>query len=152
MVRIWAPAPRSASLSGEAGELGDPQPGLDVEGEHGVVTSARPCVSVTSGEEGVGLGVGEVGDEVAFGPLGRDGEHPLDGSGVFGVVQGEVGDNEWMAASRLLRVATLLFRSPSRWPKNAVMSGASTSAMSRAAGVLPVRSEAKPRRSLKLVL
>jgi len=40
----------------------------------------------------VDLGVGQVGDQVALGPLGRDGEHPLDGGGVLGVVQGQVGE------------------------------------------------------------
>ena len=49
-----------------------------------------------------------------------------------------------MAASRQLRVRTVLCRSCSRWSKNAVISGASRSAMSSADGVLPVLAVAKP--------
>ena len=73
--------------AGQADELGDPQPGLDGEDEHGVVAPAGPGAAVGCGEERVDLGVGEPGDGSALVAFGRDGEHALDGGGVFGVVQ-----------------------------------------------------------------
>ncbi len=74
----------------EGSELGDPQSGLDREYEHRVVASAGPDALVAGSEEGVDLGFGEVGDEVAFSSLLRDREHPLDRCGVLGVVQRHV--------------------------------------------------------------
>ena len=79
-------------LAGESGELGDPQSGLDGEREHGVIASSGPGGQVAGVQQRVDLGVGEVGDEVAFGSFGWDGEHALDGAGVFGVVQREVAE------------------------------------------------------------
>ena len=79
-------------FAGECGEFGDPQSGLDGESEHGVVAPAGPGALVAGAQQRVDLGLGEVGEEVAFGSFGRDGEHALDGAGVFGVVQGEVAE------------------------------------------------------------
>ena len=80
-----APAPRVMSSQVRRGQFGDPQPGLDGEGEHGVVAPPGPGGLVAGGEQRVDLVVGEVGDQVAFGPLGRDGQHALDRGGVFGM-------------------------------------------------------------------
>ena len=81
-----------ADVEGEGGagqrdQLGDPQPGLDSEDEHGVVASAGPCAAVGCGQEGVDLGFGEPGEQSALLAFGGDGQHPLDGGGVFGVVE-----------------------------------------------------------------
>ena len=65
-------------LAGETGEFGDPQSGLDREREHGVVAPSGPGGLVAGVEQRVDLGVGEVGDQVAFGSLGWDREHALD--------------------------------------------------------------------------
>ena len=73
--------------AGEADELGDAQPGLDGEDEHGVIAPAGPGAAVGCGEESVDLGVGEPGDGSPVVSFGGDGEHALDGGGVFGMVQ-----------------------------------------------------------------
>jgi hypothetical protein len=52
-----------------------------------VVAAPGPGGSVAGGEQGVDLVVGEEGDQVAFEPLGRDGQDPLDRRRVLGVVQ-----------------------------------------------------------------
>ena len=77
---------------GEAGQFGDPEAGLDGQDQHGVVAPPGPGRPVAGSEEDVDFLVGEVGDEVAFEPLGRDGQHPLDRRGVFGMVQSGVGE------------------------------------------------------------
>ena len=41
--RTCGPAPEVDVLAGQAGEFGDPQPGLDGEQEKGVVAAAVPC-------------------------------------------------------------------------------------------------------------
>ncbi len=69
--------------AGQAGQLRDAQPGLDDECDHGVIAPAGPARRVAGGEQGVDLVVGEEGDQVAL----EDGQYPLDGRGVFGVVQ-----------------------------------------------------------------
>jgi hypothetical protein len=51
-------------------------------------------------------------------------------------------NSEWIAASRLLRLRTLLPRVVSRCSRNAAISGASSWAMSSSLGVLPVRFDA----------
>ena len=61
-------------LAGESGELGDPQTGLDGEGEHGVIAPSGPGVLVAGVQQRVDLGIGEVGEQVAFGSFGWDGE------------------------------------------------------------------------------
>ena len=78
--------------AGQRGEFGDPQPGLDGEGEYGVVAATGPAGLVAGGEQRVDLGVGEVGEQVTLGSFGRDREHPLDGGRVFGVPQREVAE------------------------------------------------------------
>lgn len=86
------PGARRHVLAGEGGDLGDPQPGLDGQGEHGMVAAAGPGPLVAGAEQGVHLVLGEVGDEVALGPLGRDGQDALDRSRVLGMVEGEVAE------------------------------------------------------------
>ena len=54
-----------------------------------VVAPAGPG-GLISGEQGVDLGLGEVGDKVALGPLVRDREHPLDRPSVLGVMKRHV--------------------------------------------------------------
>ncbi len=56
--------------AGESGEFGDPQPGLDGQGEHGVVAPTGPGGLVTGREQGIDLGIGEVGEQVALGSFG----------------------------------------------------------------------------------
>src|SRR5216684_4477602 len=51
---------------------------------------------------------------------------------------------EWIAASRALRVRTVLPRPACRCSRNAVISGASRSARLSALGCFPVRAAAKP--------
>jgi hypothetical protein len=60
-------------LAGEAGELGYPQPGLDGEQEQGVVAASVPGSTVGGGEQGVCFLRGEVADDGALAPPGRDG-------------------------------------------------------------------------------
>ena len=56
-----------------------------------IAWSRRPVQwSVAGSEQRVDLGLGEVGDEVALGPLVRDREYPLDRRGVLGVVERHV--------------------------------------------------------------
>ncbi len=55
-----------------------------------MVASAGPARLIAGSEEGVDLGLGEVGDEVAFGSLVRDREQPLDRRGVLRVVKRHV--------------------------------------------------------------
>jgi hypothetical protein len=55
-----------------------------------MVPSAGPDRLIAGSKQGVDLGLGEVGDEVAFGPFVWDREHPLDRGGVLGVLQRQV--------------------------------------------------------------
>src|SRR5450759_2480360 len=71
----------------EPGQFRDPQPGLDREHEQGVVASPGPGAPLAGGDERVDLRFGEVGDEVALEPLGRDGEDALDRGRMLGVAQ-----------------------------------------------------------------
>ena len=64
--------------AGQAGQLGDAQPGLDGEAEHGVVAAAGPGGAVGRGQQRVGLGVGEVGDQGLVGAFGGDGQDAVD--------------------------------------------------------------------------
>jgi hypothetical protein len=91
-VRTFGAGAEGDVVSGEPGELGAPQPGLDGQGKHGVVAPAGPDCLVARVQQRVDLGVGEVGDQLAFAALGWDGEHPLDGGGVLRVVQGKIGE------------------------------------------------------------
>ena len=76
----------------QAGELGDPQAGLDGEQQQGPVAPACPAGLVRRGEQRVDLGGGQEGDDPLVGPLGRDRQHPLDERGVLGVAQGGVAE------------------------------------------------------------
>ena len=53
-----------------------------------MITPPDPGAAVRCGEQGVHLGLGEVGDHSPVGALGRDGEHALDHRGVFGMPVG----------------------------------------------------------------
>ena len=74
----------------QADQLGDTQPGVDGECEHGVVAAAFPALSVGSLDERAGLVAGEVDDRAFLKALGRDREHARDDGGVLGVVQRRV--------------------------------------------------------------
>ncbi len=47
---------------------------------------------VAGAEQGVGLGFGQVGDDVPLGSLGRDGQHTLDRRRVLGMPESDVGE------------------------------------------------------------
>lgn len=59
-------------------------------------------------------------------------------------------NSEWIAASRAFRVRGLLFRSRSRWSRNAVIRDESRSLTSSALGALPVWLWMKTSSSLKV--
>ena len=71
----------------QAGQLGDPETGLDGQVQQGVVSSPGPAVPVGSVEQSVRLVVVEVADVLAFTALGGNVEHPGDEPGVFGVAE-----------------------------------------------------------------
>jgi len=80
-----------------------------------VVAAAVPAGSVGRIEQGVDLLAGEVADDPALVTLGRDGEHPLDLTGVLGMAAGRANRNsDRIAARRALRVRMLLCRCRSR--------------------------------------
>ncbi len=78
--------------AGQGGEFGGPQPGLDGEGDPGVVTPPGAGGPVGGGQQRLGFGVGEEGDDRLVGPLGRDGQDAFDVGGVLGVAQRRVGE------------------------------------------------------------
>ena len=51
----WWAAPEVHVGAGEAGELGDPQPGLEGESEQGVIAAAHPTGPVRGGQQRPGL-------------------------------------------------------------------------------------------------
>jgi hypothetical protein len=57
-----------------------------------VVAPARPGRGVAGCEQRGEFGLGEVADQVALVPFGRDGEHALDRCRVLGMTQGRVGE------------------------------------------------------------
>lgn len=69
---------------GEAGEFGDPQPGLGGHQEERVVAAAVPGREVGRGQEGFDLGPGQEADGGVIVSFGWDGEHPGDQRGVLG--------------------------------------------------------------------
>ena len=79
-------------MDGEAGDLGDPQPGLGCQDEERVVTAAVPGRLVGRGEDRVELGGGEVADDGGGGALGLDGQHAADGVHLVGCLQGGVAE------------------------------------------------------------
>ena len=76
----------------EAGELSQPQPGLNGDGEHGPVAPSFPTARVGGGEQRLGFVVGEEGDDGLVVSLLGDGEHPGDQLGVFGVAESGVAE------------------------------------------------------------
>jgi len=78
--------------AGQAGQLGDPEPGLGGEGEHCVVAPPGPGGFVRGCEQGTDLRLGEPGDEGFFMLLGRDGQDAGDRLGVLGMAQGGVAE------------------------------------------------------------
>lgn len=75
----------------EAGQFGDPQPGLDREHEHGAVAPPGPGGAVGAGEQCADLGLGEPADQVVLKAFGRNRQDLLDRRGVFGLAQGAGG-------------------------------------------------------------
>ena len=71
----------------QAGELGDPDAGLDHERQQRVVAAAVPGVFVGRGEQRGDLVAIEVVDGVALIPFGGDRHHPRDRVRVLGVLQ-----------------------------------------------------------------
>ena len=122
-------------LAGERGELGDPQAGLDREREHRVVAPAGPGGLVAGGEQRVDLGVGEVGQRgcarcVWLGSRARARScRRARGGAARGRRTASGSPRAGCCGSR-----SLLRRSCSRWSRNAAISGASRSAMSKRAG------------------
>ena len=57
-------------VDAQAGQLGDPQSGLDGQGEQGVVASAEPGAAIGRGQQRVGLGRGQVVDDGPVAALG----------------------------------------------------------------------------------
>ena len=79
--------PEANVLAAEAGELGDPQPGLYGDCHQGVVAPTGPAVAVGGGEEGFALGVGEERNVAAVAAFGWYGQHAGDEGGVLGVAE-----------------------------------------------------------------
>jgi hypothetical protein len=86
VIRFLRPLPWQANVrAGSAGaRLGDPQPGLDCQEQHGVVPPAGPGVLIAGAQESVDLGFGEVADRGPVEPFWWDRQHPGDVLGVFG--------------------------------------------------------------------
>ena len=87
----------SASLGGEFEALfvraqDIPEFVADGVADAGVTGWDLVCEAGRRVEARLDLGFGELGEQVAFDSLVRDGEHARDGAGVFGVVQGEVAE------------------------------------------------------------
>jgi len=120
---VWtlAPAPSADVLAGEVGQLRDPQPGLDGEGEHGVVPPARPAGLVAGAEQRVDLGVGQVGDQVCARSAWAGWRAPAGWRRRARGGAGQVGEQGWTAAAGCCGWRPLLCRSASRWPKNAAI-------------------------------
>jgi hypothetical protein len=77
---------------GQAGELADPQPGVDGGEQERVITPAVPRVPVGCGGERLGFRPGQPGDGRLAGPLGGDRQDLRDQLGMLGVVQGSVAE------------------------------------------------------------
>ena len=77
-------------LAVQAGELRYPQPGLDVEQEQGPVAAAVPGLAAGCRDQRVDLLGGEVADDRALAPPGRDRQDLADGGGVLGCPGGSV--------------------------------------------------------------
>ena len=87
---------------------------------------------------------GEERDESFVEPFGGDGQHLLDERGVFGVAQCRVGEQRADRGQPQVAGTGVLCRSVSRCSRNAVISSASRSSQSSAAGALPVAAARSP--------
>ena len=134
----------------EAGQLGDPQPGLDGERRAGRVAASGPG-SRSGAAAGRRSPAVEEADDRWVVALGRDGQHPGDDGGVLGVRAGTrsgtasgsrpAGRCGWRAVAAAV----------SRWSRNAPMSGGvEVGDVQLRTGGLPVRSCAKASSSLKV--
>jgi hypothetical protein len=63
--------------AGQGGQLRDAQAGVDRQREQGVVASSGPGDLVGGGEQRVGFGLGEVGDQGLVEAFGWDRQDPL---------------------------------------------------------------------------
>jgi hypothetical protein len=72
-------------LTGQRGELGDPQTGLDRDQEQGVIPAPDPPIAVWCADQGGDLDRGQEGHLGAFEPFRWDGQHALDEFGVLGM-------------------------------------------------------------------
>lgn len=85
-------AAQSDVVAVQAGEFGDAQAGLDGQGQHGLVPSSFPAFWIRCRQQGVDLRAGQERDGPLVEPLGWDVQDPLDEQGVFGVLEGGVGE------------------------------------------------------------
>lgn len=76
----------------EPDQLRDPQSALECEQEQGMVAPAGPGRAVGGREQSPDLRFAKEGDEVAFEPLGRDGEDTFDQRGVLGMAKGGIAE------------------------------------------------------------
>ena len=77
---------------GQAGQLADPQPGVDGGEQERVVTPPVPRAPVGCGGERLGFPAGQPGDGRLAGALGRDRQDLRDLLGVLGIVQRRVAE------------------------------------------------------------
>ena len=77
---------------GQAGELADPQPGVDGGEQERVITPAVPRVPVGCGGERLGFRAGQPGDGRLGGPFGGDRQDLRDQLGMLGIVQRRVAE------------------------------------------------------------
>src|SRR5262249_24597839 len=77
------PSPEVDVLTLQAGELGDPQAGLDVEQEQGMVAASVPGLAARGRDQRVDLLGSEVADDRPVAPPWRDRQDLADGGGVL---------------------------------------------------------------------
>jgi hypothetical protein len=121
----------------ESGELGESQAGLQRHEQERMVSSARPGARVGCCHQRVGLSLGEERDLACLAALLGDGEHLLDRGRVFRVAVGGEAVEGTQRGEPGVAGAPLI-------------SAASRSAKSSAAGSLPVTSVAWASRSRKV--
>jgi hypothetical protein len=132
---------------GQGREFGNPQARLDGERQQRVVAPPGSGCGVRCGEQCGGFGLGEIGDELAVGPLGRDGQDALDDSGVIEVAQCREAEQRVDRGQPGVAGADAVAALVSRWSRNAPISGASRSVISSREGCLPAWRAAKARSS-----
>jgi hypothetical protein len=76
----------------EPDQFGGPQARLDGDAEERCVAPPGPGRPVRRGQQGVDLRLGQVCDQSPFEAFWRDGQHPLDGGGMFGMAQGGIAE------------------------------------------------------------